>query len=519
MSTGIDPKRVEAALAQHPRLREVRVVASGNSGGRGVGTQGQGEGGVVAYVVPRQTHGGAAQSRELKFSLFYFADAAPVPGGDKYKLYLEGAAFADRHGFEAVWTPERHFHENGGLYPNPSVLSAALAMITDRIKLRAGSVALPLHYPLRVAEEWSVVDNLSKGRVGLSFTSGWVPNDFAIAPRPEENFKAKREIMLQNLRDVQQLWQGGKVRTRDGAGNEVELGVFPRPVQPALPVWLTCSGDPSMFERAGALGHNVLTALLTQSLDETAGKIALYRKARAEHGLDPEGGSVTLMLHTFVGEDEDEVRRQTRGPLTDYLKSHLELVKTMIKSLNIQLEDVDPDDPVWRDYFASFAFERYYQAGSLIGTPAKCMQMVNRLKKMGVDEVACFIDFGVDADSVLKGLKHLNRLRELSEGARPLTAAALRRFLAERFTDDLGQVTFEIRDYLPPVTSGAEGALPVRREHPEPGGRRAGESQPNLVPGAGGRAPLADALRSADERVRIQRAARQRRNHIKGTGE
>lgn len=496
MSTGIDPKRIEAALSEHPRLREVRVVASVNGGGRGEGEAGEGvEAGVVAYVVPRRAGGEAAQGRELKFSLFYFADAAPVPGGDKYKLYLEGAAFADRHGFEAVWTPERHFHENGGLYPNPSVLSAALAMTTDRVKLRAGSVALPLHYPLRVAEEWAVVDNLSKGRVGLSFTSGWVPNDFAIAPRPEENFKAKREVMLQNLRDVQQLWQGGKVLTRDGAGNEVALEIFPKPVQPTLPVWMTCSGDPAMFERAGALGYNVLTALLTQSLDETAGKIALYRKARAEHGLDPDGGCVTLMLHTFVGEDEDDVRSQARGPLTDYLKSHLDLVKTMIKSLNIQLEDVDPDDPVWRDYFASFAFERYYQAGSLIGTPSKCMQMVNRLKKMGVDEVACFIDFGVAAESVLAGLTHLDRLREMSEGARPLTAAALRDFLAERLAGDVGDVTFEIRDYLPAAASAAEGARPARRGHP------------------------ADVLQSADERVRVQRAARQRRNHMKGIGE
>src|SRR3712207_3877974 len=91
-------------------------------------------------------------------------------------------------------------------------------------------------------------------------------------------------------------------------------------------------------------------------------------------------------------------------------------------------------------------FERYYQAGSLIGTPAKCMQMVGRLKEMGVDEVACFVDFGVAADSVLKGLKHLNLLREMSEGPPPLTAAALRDFLAERLAGDPGQVAFEIRD-------------------------------------------------------------------------
>src|SRR6185295_17743730 len=96
---------------------------------------------------------------------------------------MEGAKFADRNGFAAVWTPERHFHAFGGLYPNPSVTSAAIAAITQRVKIRAGSVVLPLHHPLRVAEEWAVVDNLSNGRVGLAFASGWHSIDFVLAPQ------------------------------------------------------------------------------------------------------------------------------------------------------------------------------------------------------------------------------------------------------------------------------------------------------------------------------------------------
>ena len=59
-------------------------------------------------------------------------------------------------------------------------------MVTERIEIRAGSVVLPLHNPIRCAEDWSVVDNLSNGRVGLSFASGWHANDFALAP---DNFK------------------------------------------------------------------------------------------------------------------------------------------------------------------------------------------------------------------------------------------------------------------------------------------------------------------------------------------
>src|SRR6185503_1277973 len=102
--------------------------------------------------------------RAINFGLYFFSDDGSKNSDDKYRLLLESAKFADRHGFTAVWTPERHFQAFGGLYPNPSVLSAALAMITERVEIRAGSVALPLHHPVRVAEEWSVVDNLSRGR-------------------------------------------------------------------------------------------------------------------------------------------------------------------------------------------------------------------------------------------------------------------------------------------------------------------------------------------------------------------
>ncbi len=132
-------------------------------------------------------------TRHMDFSLFYFASADVGEYSDKYRLLIEGAKFADTHGFAAVWTPERHFHEFGGLYPNPSVTSAAIATVTERIQIRAGSVVLPLHDPLRVAEEWAVVDNLSNGRAAVSFASGWQPNDFVIAP---ENYANRKEVML-----------------------------------------------------------------------------------------------------------------------------------------------------------------------------------------------------------------------------------------------------------------------------------------------------------------------------------
>jgi natural product biosynthesis luciferase-like monooxygenase protein len=362
------------------------------------------------------------QEKPLDFSLFYFADDNAVYGEDKYRLYREGAMFADRHRLAAVWTPERHFHEKAGLYPNPSVLSAALATITRHIQLRAGSVVLPLHNSLRVAEEWSVVDNLSKGRVGVSFTSGWMPNDFAFFP---ERYAVKREEMFRGIQEVQDLWRGKSIAGHDGLGKEIELRIFPKPISAELPMWLTCSGGPEMFEKAGELGCHVLTALLTQSIEEVAPKIKLYRDALTRHGHNAGDGKVTMMMHTFIGEDAQAVLHKVRIPLTNYLKSHLNLIATGAQSLNLPIDIGEHENPeMYRDQLAAFAFERYYRTSSLIGTPGSCMKMVERLKSIGVDEVACLIDFGVDVDSVLESLDHLVVLRDLSNFRQPVTSLA-----------------------------------------------------------------------------------------------
>ncbi|HEU5415712.1 MAG TPA: LLM class flavin-dependent oxidoreductase, partial [Candidatus Angelobacter sp.] len=111
--------------------------------------------GAQVELLPEQFRFGATAKQngrareEMDFSVFYFSSTDSADDLDKYKLMIEGAKYADRQGFSAVWTPERHFHEFGGLFPNPSVTSAALATITRRIGIRAGSVVLPLHNPIR----------------------------------------------------------------------------------------------------------------------------------------------------------------------------------------------------------------------------------------------------------------------------------------------------------------------------------------------------------------------------------
>jgi natural product biosynthesis luciferase-like monooxygenase protein len=356
----------------------------------------------------------------MDFSLFYFSSDESEEGSDKYQLLLEGAKFADRHGFVAVWTPERHFHAFGGLYPNPAVTGAAVAVLTENVQIRAGSVVLPLHHPVRVAEAWSVVDNLSHGRVAISFASGWQPNDFVLRP---ENFADNKKIMFRDLEVVKALWRGESVRFAGPKGDEVPVRTLPRPVQKELPVWITTAGNVETYKAAGRIGANVLTHLLGQSVAELAPKIRAYREARAEHGHDG-GGVVSLMLHAFVGDDEAEVRARVKDPLKRYLGSSLELLKQYAWAFPAfsRPKDVtgDAGDDLTRlsdeerDALLEHAFERYYESSGLFGRPQDCIRRIDELREIGVNEVACLIDFGVETKVALEHLAHLDALRRLA---------------------------------------------------------------------------------------------------------
>jgi natural product biosynthesis luciferase-like monooxygenase protein len=356
-------------------------------------------------------------SKSIDFSLFYFSsNEAEESATAKYRLLVEGAKFGDENGFKAVWTPERHFHAFGGLFPNSAVTSAAIAATTKQIQIRAGSCVSPLHSPIRIAEDWSVVDNLSGGRVGISFAAGWQPNDFVLRP---ETFQDRKNIMFEQIEEVQTLWQGGSVTYPNGKGEPIEVKTLPRPIQPALPVWVTAAGNPETFQMAGAKGFNLLTHLLGQSLEELAEKIAIYRQAWAEQK-HPGKGTITLMIHTFVGQSDDTVREIVRQPMRQYLASSLDLIKSAAWAFPTFKQKTTDDSGKFsmshlsdqdRNEVLDFSFERYFETSGLFGTVETCVNMADRIKAVDVDEIACLIDYGVDSEAVLAQLPLLNKVK------------------------------------------------------------------------------------------------------------
>ena len=372
----------------------------------------------------RQKSQSKASSRypeqSIDLSLFYWnvAQEDSIERQDKYRLLMEGAKFADDNGFAAVWNPERHFAAFGGSFPNPAVTCAAIAATTKNVHIRAGSCVAPLHSPIRIAEDWSVVDNLSNGRAGVAFASGWAPPDFAILP---DNFENAKTIMFEHMEKVQRLWRGDKVEF-DGPKGKVSVRTLPRPIQPELPVWITTAGNIDSYKSAGTLGANILTHLLGQTLEEVNEKAAAYHEAWRAAGHKGKG-KITLMLHTFVGESKESVKAIVHEPMKEYLKSAMFLVKAAAwnfptfkklseesgTSIDNFFETLTDDD---LDALLDFAFERYFETSGLFGSVHDAAAMIDNCKAHGIDEIACLIDYGVDDQLVLDHLPYLAELRE-----------------------------------------------------------------------------------------------------------
>ncbi len=355
--------------------------------------------------------------RKIDFNLFYWGNDDGV-GPKKYELLLEGAKFADAHGFNAVWTPERHFHAFGGPYPNPSVTGAAVAAVTQNLDVRAGSCVAPLHHPARIAEEWAVIDNLTNGRVGLAIASGWQPDDFVL--RPENTPPENKPAMYAAIDQLRALWRGDAVEFPTRDGTPFAVVTQPRPVSSELPIWVTTAGNPQTWREAGEIGANVLTHLLGQSVDEVAGKIKIYHEALRGAGHDPAAHKVTVMLHTFLADSRARAEEIAREPMKDYLRSAAGLIKQYAwafpafkkpagatNAFEVDLEGLSAEE---MDAILEFAFQRYFNDSGMFGTIADGVARAEQLKRIGVDEIACLIDYGIATDTVMAGLKPLAKV-------------------------------------------------------------------------------------------------------------
>lgn len=349
---------------------------------------------------------GVDSSGKLDFGLYYFGNTGTEE--NQYEILMMGAVYADLNGYSAIWTPERHFNEFGGPFPNPSLLAAAMAAKTRSISVRAGSVVAGLHHPIRIAEEWSVVDNISGGRAGICFASGWNANDFVFYP---ENFNNRKDILFDSIKSVRSLWNGNSVNFKGIDNTEKPLRILPKPIQKELPVWIACGGNIETYQKAGEIGAGILTGLLNSTFAELEEKITAYRNAYKKHNHTKGGDTVVLMLHTYLDETIEKAQEKARPSMKKYLLKSLEMSgKEVLENENNPVLKSITEKSV--EELLDFSVNKYFKESSLIGNLESSFSILNKAVKSGVDEIACLIDFGIDKENVLEALPRITQLKD-----------------------------------------------------------------------------------------------------------
>jgi len=176
---------------------------------------------------------------------------------DLCRVAVDQAEWADKQGFEAVQLPEHHGSPDG-YDPSPFLLGAAIAGRTSKIRIHPSAVLLPLHDPIRVAEDTTVLDNISGGRVDLTIGLGYVPSEFAMFGI---SLKDRGKLVEEKLVVLRRALSGEKFEYQGR-----QIYVTPRPVQQPTPPMYVGGGIPATAKRAALLGDGFLPSMMNDDM-------------------------------------------------------------------------------------------------------------------------------------------------------------------------------------------------------------------------------------------------------------
>ena len=247
----------------------------------------------------------------MELGIATFADlASGVTPQQRMRELLEEIELADQLGLDVFGVGEHHRPDF--LVSSPATVLAAAAVRTRRIRLSSAVTVLSSDDPVRVFQQFAHVDLLSGGRAEIMAGRGSFIESFPLFGYElddyDELFAEKLDLLLRIRERERVSWSG-----RHRAPLE-DAGVWPRPVQNPLPVWVAVGGSPQSVVRAGALGLPLTIAIIGGSYAPFAPLVNLYREAYAAGGRDPALSQVAINTHGFVGETQAQADSAFAAP-------------------------------------------------------------------------------------------------------------------------------------------------------------------------------------------------------------
>jgi alkanesulfonate monooxygenase SsuD/methylene tetrahydromethanopterin reductase-like flavin-dependent oxidoreductase (luciferase family) len=361
--------------------------------------------GLATRAIPQQ------EGAEMKLDLLYEFQPKigpwnrPHPYGQRdaeQQTYDEAIAeiqLADRLGFETVWCVEHHFRENRSACPTPEAVLGGLALSTQNIRLGFGVVLMPFGFghPARVAEKVATVDVLSHGRVEwgtgrstpMEQTAFGVPAD----DRSREQWREAVEIVVR-------MWEEERFAYESPHLSLPERVQTPKPFQdPHPPCWLAAAGEQSAAN-AGRYGLGLLSFALLQPVESMAKHIRIYREAQAQ-GVAP----LTRVRNDRVGaytlvhccDALDEAADYGLWDSVGWWYRHLAEFTLAWELPNLPPEEQEAVFPLLKPQLEGEI--------DICGTPEMCLEKILRYEEAGVDQLLCYVQFGVlPHEKVMRGL-------------------------------------------------------------------------------------------------------------------
>lgn len=244
----------------------------------------------------------------MEVGLYTFGDVGRDPKSgrivgpaERLKHLVEEIVLADQVGLDVFGLGEHHRPDYA--VSAPAVALAAAATQTKRIRMTSAVSVLSSDDPIRVFQQFATLDALTEGRAEIMAGRGSFIESFPLFGYDLDDYDtlfAEKLQMLLALRDGEALtWPGGR-HTPAVEGR----GVYPRPVQPRLPVWIAVGGTPQSVARAGMMGLPLALAIIGGEPARFAPLFDLYRQAAQRGGHDPATLKTSLNVHGFLADTE-----------------------------------------------------------------------------------------------------------------------------------------------------------------------------------------------------------------------
>jgi len=247
--------------------------------------------------------------KPFEIGIYNFVDTGthPLTGATKspaetMQNLMESIALADQVGLDVYAVGEHHRPEY--LSSAPTVILGAAAARTKNIRLSTAVTVLSSDDPVRVFESFATLDLLSDGRAEIMAGRGSFIESFPLFGYDLDDYNElfdEKLRLLVKLQERERITWSGKFRA-----SLDDLGVYPRPLQERIPVWVAVGGTPASTVRAASLGLPMALAIIGGQPERFAPFFEMYRRASREHGFDPETIPLSINSHGYIADDAQE---------------------------------------------------------------------------------------------------------------------------------------------------------------------------------------------------------------------